>query len=138
MATLNKVQLIGNLGRDPEVGHTPNGTAVANVSLATTSTWKDRESGERQEETEWHRVVFFGRLAEVVGEYMKKGSPMYVGGRLRTRKWDKDGQDHYSTEIVADEMQMLGAKREDGRSPALPPQATQARQYEYGDSDVPF
>lgn len=138
MATLNKVQLIGNLGRDPEVRYTPNGTAVANVSLATTSTWKDKDSGERQEETEWHRVVFFGRLAEVVGEYMKKGSPMYVEGRLRTRKWDKDGQDHYSTEIVADEMQMLGAKREDGRSPALPQQTTATRQYEYGDSDVPF
>jgi single-strand DNA-binding protein len=138
MATLNKVQLIGNLGRDPEVRYTPNGTAVANVSLATTSTWKAKDSGERQEETEWHRVVFFGRLAEVVGEYMKKGSPMYVEGRLRTRKWDKDGQDHYSTEIVAEEMQMLGAKREDGKTPTPPAQRTPTPEYAYGDSDVPF
>lgn len=138
MAALNKVQLIGNLGREPEIRRTPNGTAVANVSIATTSTWKDKESGERQEETEWHRVVFFGRLAEVVGEYMKKGSSMYVEGRLRTRKWDKDGQDHYSTEIVAEEMQMLGAKREDTKTQTLPPQRTPAAEYAYGDSDVPF
>lgn len=137
MATLNKVQLIGNLGRDPEVRYTPNGTAVANVSIATTSTWKDK-AGERQEETEWHRAVFFGRLAEVVGEYMKKGSPLFVEGRLRTRKWDKDGQDHYSTEIVATDMQMLGAKREDAKVPTAPAQRTPTPEYAYGDADVPF
>lgn len=108
--TINKVQLIGNLGRDPEVRYTPNGTAVCNLSLATTSAWKDK-AGERVEQTEWHRLVFYDRLAEIVGEYLKKGRSIYVEGRLRTRKWDdKDGTNHYATEIVASEMQMLGAK----------------------------
>lgn len=106
---VNKVILIGNLGNDPEVRYTASGAAVANVSLATSEQWKDRESGEQQEKTEWHRVVFFGRLAEIVGEYLRKGSQIYVEGRLQTRKWqDKDGNDKYSTEIVANEMQMLG------------------------------
>jgi len=108
---VNKVILIGNLGRDPEVRYSPNGSAIANVTIATTESWKDKNSGEKQEKTEWHRVVFFGRLAEIVGEYLKKGSQIFVEGRLQTRKWqDKDGQDKYTTEIVANEMQMLGSR----------------------------
>jgi single-strand DNA-binding protein len=108
---VNKVILIGNLGRDPEVRYSPNGSAVANVTLATSESWKDKNSGEKQEKTEWHRVVFFGRLAEIAGEYLKKGSQVYVEGRLQTRKWqDKDGHDRYTTEIVANEMQMLGSR----------------------------
>ena len=108
---VNKVILIGNLGRDPEVRYMPSGGAVANVTLATSESWKDRESGEPQERTEWHRVVFYRRLAEIVGEYLKKGSKVYVEGRLQTRKWqDKDGQDRYTTEIIADQMQMLDSR----------------------------
>ena len=108
---LNKVTLIGNLGADPEVRYMPTGGAVTNISLATTRRWKDRDSGERKDATEWHRIVFFNRLAEVVGEYLKKGSQVYVEGRLQTRKWqDKDGVDRYTTEIVATEMQMLGSR----------------------------
>lgn len=108
---VNKVILVGNLGRDPEVRYSPNGSAVANVTLATSESWKDKNSGEKQEKTEWHRVVFFGRLAEIAGEYLKKGSQVYVEGRLQTRKWqDKDGHDRYTTEIVANEMQMLGSR----------------------------
>jgi len=115
MASVNKVILIGNLGRDPEVRYTPNGSAVCNISLATTRQWKNRDSGERQEETEWHRVVFFDRLAEIAGEYLKKGRPVYVEGRLRTRKWtDKDGKDQYTTEIMALEMQLLGGREGGG------------------------
>jgi len=111
MASVNKVILIGNLGRDPETRYMPDGGAVTNVSIATTETWKDK-SGEKQEKTEWHRVAFFGKLAEIAGEYLKKGSQVYVEGRLQTRKWqDKDGQDKYSTEIVADRMQMLGSRQ---------------------------
>src|SRR5687768_18622566 len=113
MASVNKVILIGNLGRDPEVRYMPEGGAVANISVATTDTWKDK-SGEKQERTEWHRVAFFGRLAEIAGEYLKKGSQVYVEGSLRTRKWkDEEGQERYTTEIVADEMKMLG-RREGG------------------------
>jgi single-strand DNA-binding protein len=115
MASINKVILIGNLGRDPEVRYTPNGSAVCNVSLATTRNWKNKDSGERQEETEWHRVVFFDRLAEIAGEYLKKGRSIYVEGRLRTRKWqDKDGKDQYTTEVMATEMQMLGSREGGG------------------------
>ncbi|MBX3604468.1 MAG: single-stranded DNA-binding protein [Piscinibacter sp.] len=111
MASLNKVHLIGNLGRDPEVRYTPNGNAVCNVSIATTRQWKNKDSGERQEETEWHRVVFYDRLAEIAGEYLKKGRSVYVEGRLKTRKWqDKEGKDQYTTEIIATEMQMLGSR----------------------------
>jgi single-strand DNA-binding protein len=111
MASVNKVILIGNLGRDPEVRYTPSGSAVCNVSIATTRSWKNKESGEKQEETEWHRVVFFDRLAEIAGEYLKKGRSVYVEGRLRTRKWqDKEGKDNYTTEIFALEMQMLGSR----------------------------
>lgn len=109
---VNKVILLGNLGNDPEVRYTGAGKAVANVSLATADSWRDKESGDQQERTEWHRVVFFDRLAEIVGEYLNKGSQIYVEGRLQTRKWqDKDGNDKYSTEIVASEMQMLGGGR---------------------------
>jgi single-strand DNA-binding protein len=122
MASVNKVILVGNLGRDPETRYSPDGAAITNVSLATTSQWKDKNTGEKKEETEWHRVAFFGRLAEIAGEYLKKGSQVYVEGRLRTRKWqDKEGQDRYTTEIVADAMQMLGSRGGDGgagRGPA--------------------
>ncbi|MFT0547046.1 single-stranded DNA-binding protein [Allopusillimonas ginsengisoli] len=112
MASVNKVILVGNLGRDPEVRYSPDGAAICNVSIATTSQWKDKASGERREETEWHHVVFYNRLAEIAGEYLKKGRSVYIEGRLKTRKWqDKDtGQDRYSTEIVADQMQMLGGR----------------------------
>ena len=111
MASINKVILIGNLGRDPEVRYTPNGSAVCNVSVATTRNWKNKDSGERMEETEWHRVVFFDRLAEIAGEYLKKGRSVYVEGRLKTRKWqDKDGVEKYTTEIIAEEMKMLGGR----------------------------
>ncbi len=108
---INKVILIGNLGNDPDIRYTASGAAVANISLATAETWRDKDSGEQQERTEWHRIVFFGRLAEIVGEYLKKGSQIYVEGRLQTRKWqDKEGNDRYTTEIVANEMQMLGGR----------------------------
>lgn len=108
---VNKVILVGNLGKDPEVRYSPNGSAVANVTIATSESWKDKTSGEKQERTEWHRIVFFGRLAEIAGEYLKKGAQIYVEGRLQTRKWqDKDGKDRYTTEIVANEMQMLGSR----------------------------
>jgi single-strand DNA-binding protein len=111
MASINKVILIGNLGRDPEVRYTPSGAAVCNVSVATTRNWKDKASGDKVEETEWHRVVFYDRLAEIAGEYLRKGRPVYVEGRLKTRKWqDKDGKDNYTTEIVAEQMQLLGGR----------------------------
>src|SRR3978361_1881549 len=110
MASVNKVILIGNLGADPEVRYMPSGDAVANLRIATTENWKDK-AGEKQEKTEWHRVAFFGKLAEIAGEYLKKGSQVYVEGRLQTRKWqDKDGAEKYTTEIVADRMQMLGSR----------------------------
>lgn len=110
MASVNKVILVGNLGRDPEVRYMPDGGAITNVSIATTDSWKDK-NGEKQERTEWHRVAFFGKLAEIAGEYLKKGSQVYVEGALRTRKWqDKDGQDKYTTEVIADRMQMLGSR----------------------------
>lgn len=111
MASINKVILIGNLGRDPEVRYTPSGAAVCNVTLATSRNWKDKASGEKVEETEWHRVVFYDRLAEIAGEYLKKGRSVYVEGRLKTRKWqDKDGVEKYTTEVIANEMQMLGSR----------------------------
>ncbi len=111
MASVNKVIILGNLGRDPELRYTPSGSAVCNVSIATTRNWKSREGGERQEETEWHRVVFYDRLAEIAGEYLKKGRPVYVEGRLKTRKWqDKEGKDNYTTEIIAEQMQLLGGR----------------------------
>lgn len=111
MASVNKVILVGNLGADPEVRYLPSGDAVANIRLATTDRYKDKASGEFKEMTEWHRVSFFGRLAEIVSEYLKKGSSVYIEGRIRTRKWQaQDGTDRYSTEIVADQMQMLGGR----------------------------
>jgi single-strand DNA-binding protein len=117
MASVNKVILVGNLGRDPETRYTTGGDAVTNIRVATTDTWKDK-NGEKQERTEWHTVVFFGRQAEIAGEYLKKGRQVYIEGRLQTRKWqDKEGQDRYTTEIVADRMQMLG-NREGSGAPA--------------------
>jgi single-strand DNA-binding protein len=115
MASVNKVILIGNLGRDPEVRYAPSGSAIANVTIATTRQWKNKDSGERQEETEWHRVVFYDRLAEIAGEYLKKGKSVYIEGRLKTRKWtDKDGVEKYTTEIIANEMTMLGGREGGG------------------------
>jgi single-strand DNA-binding protein len=118
MASINKVILIGNLGRDPEIRYTPSGSAVCNVTIATSRNWKDKNTGDKVEETEWHRVVFYDRLAEIAGEYLKKGRPVYVEGRLKTRKWqDKDGRDNYTTEIVAEQMQLLGGRGDgDGAS----------------------
>lgn len=112
MASINKVILIGNLGADPEMRTMPNGDAVANIRLATTESWKDKATGEKKELTEWHRVVFYRKLAEIVGQYLKKGAALYIEGRIRTRKWqDKEGQERYTTEIEANEMQMLGGRQ---------------------------
>jgi len=112
MASVNKVIVLGNLGKDPEVRHLPNGDAVCNFSLATTESWKDKD-GNKQDKTEWHNIVIFRKLAEIAGEYLKKGRPVYIEGRLQTRKWqDKEGKDRYTTEIVADQMQMLGSRDE--------------------------
>ncbi|GIS91227.1 MAG: hypothetical protein CM1200mP20_12680 [Pseudomonadota bacterium] len=123
---VNKAIIVGNLGRDPEVRYSASGSAIANVTVATTDSWKDRQSGERQERTEWHRVVFFNRLAEIAGEYLKKGSQVYIEGRIQTRKWeDKDGNDRWTTEIVANEMQMLGS-RGGGEMQDLPLRTTAA------------
>ena len=111
MASINKVILVGNLGRDPEVRYTPDNNAITNISVATTDRYKDKHTGEQKEITEWHRVVFFNRLAEIAGQYLKKGSQVYIEGRLRTRKWtDQSGVDKYTTEIIADQMQMLGSR----------------------------
>jgi single-strand DNA-binding protein len=155
MASINKVILIGNLGKDPETRYLPSGDAVTNITVATTDTWKDK-SGEKQEHTEWHRVAFFGKLAEIAGEYLKKGSPVYVEGRIRTRKWqDKEGQDRYSTEIIADRMQLLGsrgggsesaAREPAAREPAAaaggakasPPKKGGGGGFEEMDDDIPF
>jgi single-strand DNA-binding protein len=118
MASVNKVILVGNLGADPETRYMPSGDAITNIRIATTDRWKDKASGEMKEATEWHRIAFFGRLAEIAGQYLKKGSQVYVEGRIRTRKWqDKDGQDRYSTEIVADAMQLLGRREGMGDAP---------------------
>ncbi len=132
MASINKVILVGNLGQDPEVKYMPSGGAVTNISIATTDTWKDKTTGEKKENTEWHRVVFFNRLAEIVGEYLRKGSQVYIEGNLRTRKWqDQSGADRYSTEIVAREMQMLGG-RAGGSSDFAPSQQQQGQQSQQG------
>ena len=118
MASVNKVILVGNLGRDPETRYMTSGEAVTNIRLATTDTWKDK-NGEKQERTEWHNIVFYGRQAEIAGEYLKKGRQIYVEGRLQTRKWqDKEGQDRYTTEIIADRMQMLGSREGGGAPPS--------------------
>lgn len=164
---VNKVILVGNIGADPEIRYMPNGNAVANVTLATSESWKDKQTGQQQERTEWHRVVFFGRLADVVAEYVKKGSQIYVEGSMRTRKWQaQDGQDRYTTEVVVDingEMQLLGGNRnrqDDGQQQAQsqqrpashatqrPPQRPQqsapqpapqpAPDYDSFDDDIPF
>jgi len=153
MASVNKVILIGNLGRDPETRYMPDGGAITNISVATTETWKDK-AGEKQEKTEWHRVAFFGKLAEIAGEYLKKGSQVYVEGRLQTRKWqDKDGNDKYTTEIVADRMQMLGSRqgmgggdrdsggeREAGaaRAAAAKPAGKAGGKFDDFEDDIPF
>jgi single-strand DNA-binding protein len=157
MASVNKVILVGNLGADPETRYLPNGDAVANIRMATTESWKDKASGEKREITEWHRVVFYRKLAEIVGQYLKKGSPVYIEGRIRTRKWqDKEGQDRYTTEIEANEMQMLGGRQGASQSggeaeygssmpPAAPAQnegraapAKKASTLEEMDDDIPF
>ena len=132
MASLNKVILIGNLGKDPETRYAPSGDAICNITVATSETWKDKNTGEKKEQTEWHRVVFFGRLAEIAAQYLRKGSQIYVEGRLQTRKWqDKEGQDRYTTEIRGDEMKMLGSRQGAGGGDAS------ARQYDAGGYDSP-
>ncbi|MXS86328.1 single-stranded DNA-binding protein [Nitrosomonas sp. HPC101] len=129
MASLNKVMLIGNLGRDPEIRYMPSGDAMANLNIATTDTWKDK-GGEKQERTEWHRVVMFGKLAEITGEYLKKGSQIYIEGRLQTRKWtDKSNVERYTTEIVADRMQMLGGRSGGSGGGNYGPSADQGSEY---------
>ena len=147
MASVNKVILVGNLGADPETRYMPNGDAVANIRLATTESWKDKNSGEKKELTEWHRVVFYRKLAEIAGQYLKKGSQVYVEGRLRTRKWqDKDGQERYTTEIVADEMKMLGSRQGQGEpayggggdAPALSYGGAKKPSFDDMDDDIPF
>jgi len=140
---VNKVILVGNLGADPEVKYMPNGNAVANVTVATSESWKDKQSGEQKDKTEWHRVVFFRRLAEIAGEYLKKGSQIYIEGKLQTRKWqDKNGNDRYTTEIIANEMQMLGGRGGGSAdfgaassSAAAPAPAAVADEF---DDDIPF
>lgn len=149
---VNKVILIGNLGQDPEVKYMPNGNAVANITVATSESWKDKNTGEQVDKTEWHRVVFFRRLAEIVGEYLKKGSKIYIEGKLQTRKWqDKNGADHWTTEVIASEMQMLDSKgggssdfnqSQGGQSQSAPQsapsQAAPAPANNDFDDDIPF
>lgn len=142
---VNKVVLVATLGKDPEVRFGQSGNAMANVTMATSEQWKDKQTGEKKEKTEWHRVVFFNRLAEIVGEYLKKGSQVYIEGKLQTRKWtDKDGNDKYTTEIVASEMQMLGGRNDNQgqQQPDPQQQHQQAKQNGYApesfDDDVPF
>jgi single-strand DNA-binding protein len=135
---LNKVTLIGNLGQDPEVRYTPSGAAVATISIATTRSWKDKQS-QKQTETEWHRVIFWNRQAEVVGEYLKKGSMIYVEGRLQTRKWEtKDGQERYTTEIIASEMHMMGGKGKPEAAQQDSAPAANNEEPDYSDDDIPF
>jgi single-strand DNA-binding protein len=142
MASLNKVQLIGNLGRDPETRYMPNGDAVTNIAVATTESWKDKATGEKKEITEWHRVTFYRKLAEIAGQYLKKGSSVYLEGKLQTRKWtDKDGVERYTTEIIADSMQMLGGgPKQDDASRQQKPQAKPeySTPDNFVDSDIPF
>jgi single-strand DNA-binding protein len=146
---INKVILIGNLGQDPEVKYMPNGGAVTNVTIATSESWKDKNTGETQEKTEWHRVVFFRRLAEIAGEYLKKGSKVYIEGKLQTRKWqDQSGNDRYTTEIIANEMQMLDSRGGGGGDFSKPSggqssqssgqQPATAGGYDDFDDDIPF
>ena len=132
---VNKVILVGNLGGDPETRYMPNGDAVTNFSLATTDRWKDKNTGENKDATEWHRIVIYGKLAEIAGQYLKKGSQIYLEGKLRTRKWqDKSGQDRYTTEISADQMQMLGSREEAKEVAKTPAPAN----FDDMESDIPF
>lgn len=136
MSSINKVIIIGNLGKDPEMRYTQDGKAIANLTVATSDVWKDKQTGEKKEKTEWHRVTFFDKLAEIAGKYLKKGSKIYLEGKLQTRKWqDKDGQDRYTTEILGNEMKMLSPKGEGEtqRQPAPPPAASNDF-----DDEVPF
>lgn len=139
---LNKVTLIGNLGSDPDVRYTQSNAAIANTSIATTRKWKDKQTNEKKEATEWHRVVFFNRLGEIAGEYLKKGSKVYVEGRLQTRKWEKDGQEHYTTEIIAEVLHMLGGKADNAGEQsayrAPPTQASSPPPLDDFDDDIPF
>jgi single-strand DNA-binding protein len=150
---VNKVILVGNLGADPDTKYTAGGTAITNISIATSESWKDKQTGENQERTEWHRVVFFNRLAEIAGEYLRKGSQVYVEGKLRTRKWqDQSGQDRYTTEIVGNEMQMLGSREGGGvampvqktaggfrdNKPAQQPEPAPAAEDGFTNDDIPF
>lgn len=136
MASINKVIIVGNLGRDPEVRYTTDNSAIANVSIATTDRYKDKHSGEQKEITEWHRVVFFNRLGEIAAEYLKKGSQVYIEGKLRTRKWtDKDGAEKYTTEIIADQLQMLGGRASEATSATPAPKAKPADDLA---DDIPF
>ena len=141
---INKVILVGNLGADPETRYMPSGGAVTNIRIATSESWKDKNTGEAQERTEWHSIAFFGRLAEIAGEYLRKGSQVYVEGRLRTRKWqDRDGNDRYTTEVIANEMQMLGSRPGSGaparsESGAPPPGAMPPPPDSGFDDDIPF
>ena len=149
---VNKVILVGSVGQDPEVRHMPNGNAVSNLSIATSETWKDKTSGEQQEKTEWHRLVFFNRLAEIVEQYVKKGSKIYVEGKLQTRSWEKDGVKQYTTEIVVSEMQMLDSRSETGNAQSSSVQKSQSSNNNgrskpvdgkpsfdpFDDADIPF
>ena len=138
MASVNKAIIIGALGRDPEVRYTTGGDAICNVSVATSESWRDK-NGEKQERTEWHRVSMFGKLAEIAGEYLKKGASVYLEGKLQTRKWtDKDGAEKYTTEIIADRMQMLGGKREDNREPPQRNENKKPQSFDGFESDIPF
>ncbi len=147
MASVNKAIIVGNLGKDPEVRYTASGEAIANITVATSDTWKDKETGEKKEATEWHRISFFGKLAEIAGEYLRKGSSVYVEGSIRTRKWtDKDGQDRYTTEIRGDQMKMLGGKPEGQRTQssdssdyAQAPKTDKPKpSFDYLGDDIPF
>lgn len=144
MASVNKVILVGNLGADPESRFAPSGDAICNISVATTETWKDKNTGDKKEATEWHKVGFYGRLAEIAGQYLRKGSQVYIEGSLCTRKWkDKNGQDRYTTEIRGDVMKMLGGKPEGQQQPAAPRQQAPQRQHTAPpagifDDDIPF
>jgi single-strand DNA-binding protein len=142
---INKVIIVGNLGQDPETRYMPSGSAVTNMTVATNETWKDKQTGEQKDRTEWHRVAMFGRLAEIAAEYLKKGSQVYIEGKLRTRKWqDKSGADRYTTEIIADEMQMLGGGRSGGGAPSMggssssPSGPAPAPSGDDFDDDIPF
>ena len=145
MNGVNKAVIIGRVGQDPEIRHMPNGTAVANLSLATSERWKDKDTGEQKESTEWHKCCAFGRTAEIIEQYVKKGDPIYVEGKLQTRSWEKEGQKHYSTEIVIKDMQMLGSKPNQATSPQSSPNAQQGSDSSQsgnddplGDSAIPF